>query len=145
MFRSIAVSIAFAMMLVLSSCQKDLIAEAINKLNKAEIAKVMDACVTFDQAKIGQVADSLGGIKKKVDQVITKDVYVTYGGIENNFNLKAPKPLALVICAGNTNVFTVSKAQPFDGDIFCFTHGGIGNQIAGCSQMTFDDARKYLK
>lgn len=118
-------------------------------LNTAEILKVMNICQPpggerLDESIMGNASDSYAGIGKKIDKVVSKDMYVVYAGLENQLNLKATKPLAVVVCHGNTNIFTVSKVKPFEGNVVFITHQGYQNQYSGAPVITFDEFRKKV-
>lgn len=149
MFRFITISTLFAVMFLMAhsqtieaqDTQKD-VSASINKLNKAEVLKIMDLCTGSDKKKTAAAADSLGGVNKKISQEVTKDVFFAFGG-RNNIDLKATKPFAVITCGGS-NEFTISKAQPFEGDVFCFNLAG-SNKFSGCTTMTFAAAKRHLK
>lgn len=120
---------------------------AVSKLNKLEIQKAMDMCLKAgagDDKELSKQADSVAGLGKTVNQTVQKDVFFVYAGGDNKFNLKAGKPLAVVVCVGMNNSFTATKTQPFEGEIVYITHMGMDNAFTGGPRLTFEEYKRYL-
>ncbi len=118
---------------------------AVSKLNKLEIQKAMDMCLKAGAGNDKELhADSVAGLGKTVNQTVQKDVFFVYAGGDNKFNLKAGKPLAVVVCMGMNNSFTATKTQPFEGEIVYITHMGMDNAFTGGPRLTFDEYKRHL-
>jgi len=111
-------------------------------LEYIEVLKPSDASASVENSKVAKISDSYGGIDKKVAIAITKDVYVTTGCLGCTFDLTVSAPVA-IITSGGSNIYNITKTQPFEGDVYFVTHGGQNNKYNGAKMVTYDEFRKF--